>query len=134
MKRITLFILLFAMFSCSKTKVDLIVHNANIYTVDNQFSKAQAFAVQDGKFVAVGSDRDILRHYNAVKTLDAQGQSIYPGFIDGHCHFVGYGETKVRYADLNGCQSFDEVLARLAKHNENNDSEWLLGRGWDQNL
>ena len=134
MKRITLFILLFAMFSCSKTKVDLIVHNANIYTVDNQFSKAQAFAIQDGKFVAVGSDRDILRHYDAVKTLDAQGQSIYPGFIDGHCHFVGYGETKVRYADLNGCQSFEEVLERLAKHDENNDSEWLLGRGWDQNL
>ena len=125
-------ILLFS--SCSKTKVDLIVYNANVYTVDNQFSKAQAFAVKDGKFVAIGSDRKILSHYNASKTLDAQGQSIYPGFIDGHCHFVGYGETKVRYADLNGCKSFEEVLERLAKHNENNDSEWLLGRGWDQNL
>lgn len=134
MKKITYFILLLTMFSCSKTKVDLVVYNANVYTVDNQFSKAQAFAIQDGKFVAVGSDRDILRRYDAVKTLDAQGQNIYPGFIDGHCHFVGYGETKVRYADLNGCQSFEEVLERLEKHNENNDSEWLLGRGWDQNL
>lgn len=122
------------MFSCEKTKVDLIVHNANVYTVDNQFSKVEAFAVKDGKFVAIGSDRNILRHYYATQTLDAQGQSIYPGFIDGHCHFVGYGETKVRYADLNGCKSFEEVLERLEKHNENNDSEWLLGRGWDQNL
>ena len=122
------------MFSCEKTKVDLIVHNSNVYTVDNQFSKAEAFAVKDGKFVAIGSDRNILRHYYATQTLDAQGQSIYPGFIDGHCHFVGYGETKVRYADLNGCKSFEEVLERLEKHNENNDSEWLLGRGWDQNL
>lgn len=122
------------MFSCEKTKVDLIVHNANVYTVDNQFSKAEAFAVKDGKFVAIGSDRNILRHYYATQTLDAQGQSIYPGFIDGHCHFVGYGETKVRYADLNGCKSFEEVLVRLEKHNESNDSEWLLGRGWDQNL
>lgn len=122
------------MFSCEKTKVDLIVHNANVYTVDNQFSKAEAFAVKDGKFVAIGSDRNILRHYYATQTLDAQGQSIYPGFIDGHCHFVGYGETKVRYADLNGCKSFEEVLERLEKHNESNDSEWLLGRGWDQNL
>ena len=134
MKRITLIILLLSMFSCSKTKVDLIVHNANIYTVDNQFSKAQAFAIQDGKFVAIGSNRKILSHYNATKTLDAQGQSIYPGFIDGHCHFVGYGETKVRFADLNGCKSFDEVLDRLVKHNEDNTSDWLLGRGWDQNL
>ena len=122
------------MFSCSKTKVDLIVHNANVYTVDNQFNKASAFAVDDGKFVAVGSDRKIFSHYYASKTLDAQGQSIYPGFIDGHCHFVGYGETKVRYADLNGCQSFAEVIARLEEHATNNASEWLLGRGWDQNL
>ena len=134
MRKLFYFVILIAMFSCNKTKVDLIVHNANVYTVDSQFSKATAFAVNDGKFVAIGSDRKVFSRYYASKTLDAQGQSIYPGFIDGHCHFVGYGETKVRYADLNGCQSFEEVLERLAKHNENNDSDWLLGRGWDQNL
>jgi len=134
MKRLFFFILVISMFSCSKSKVDLIVHNANVYTVDSQFSKATAFAVDDGKFVAVGSDRKIFSHYYASKTLDAQGQSVYPGFIDGHCHFVGYGETKVRFADLNGCKSFEEVLERLEKHNESNASEWLLGRGWDQNI
>lgn len=134
MRRLLFFVLLISLVSCSKTKVDLIVHNANVYTVDSQFSKATAFAVDDGKFVAIGSDRRIFRSYNASKTLDAQGQSVYPGFIDGHCHFVGYGETKVRYADLNGCQSFEEVLDRLERHNDNNASEWLLGRGWDQNL
>ena len=134
MKRLFFFILVISMFSCSKSKVDLIVHNANVYTVDSQFNKATAFAVDDGKFVAVGSDRKIFSHYYASKTLDAQGQSVYPGFIDGHCHFVGYGETKVRFADLNGCKSFEEVLERLEKHNEGNVSEWLLGRGWDQNI
>lgn len=134
MRRLLFFALLISLVSCSKTKVDLIVHNANVYTVDSQFSKATAFAVDDGKFVAVGSDRKIFGRYNASKTLDAQGQTVYPGFIDGHCHFVGYGETKVRYADLNGCQSFEEVLDRLERHNDNNASEWLLGRGWDQNL
>ena len=134
MKRITLILLVLSMFSCSKTKVDLIIHNANVYTVDNQFSKAQAFAIQDGKFVEIGSDKKILNHYDATMTLDAEGQSIYPGFIDGHCHFVGYGETKIRYADLNDCTSFDEMLERLATHDKNNASEWLLGRGWDQNL
>ena len=134
MRKLLYILILLTLYSCEKVKVDLIVHNANIYTVDNQFNKAEAFAVKDGKFVAIGSDRNILRQYYATQTLDAQGQSIYPGFIDGHCHFVGYGETKVRYADLNGCKSFDEVLERLDKHNQNNDSEWLLGRGWDQNL
>ena len=134
MRKLFYFVILIAMFSCSKTKVDLIVHNANVYTVDSQFSKATAFAVDNGRFEAIGSDRKVFSRYYASKTLDAQGQSIFPGFIDGHCHFVGYGETKARYADLNGCQSFEEVLERLEKHATNNASEWLLGRGWDQNL
>ena len=134
MKNILVILLAFSMISCSKSKVDLIVYNANIYTVDNQFSKASAFAIKDGRFAAVGSDRKILNHYNATQNLNALGQSIYPGFIDGHCHFVGYAETKARYADLNGSKSFEEVLERLEKHNANNNSEWLLGRGWDQNL
>ena len=134
MRKLLYILILLTLYSCEKVKVDLIVHNANVYTVDNQFNQAEAFAVKDGKFMAIGSNRNILRQYYATQTLDAQGQSIYPGFIDGHCHFVGYGETKVRYADLNGCKSFNEVLKRLEKHNKSNTSEWLLGRGWDQNL
>ncbi len=121
--------------SCNtKTPVDLIVHNANIYTVDNAFSKAQAFAVKDGKFVAVGNDKQIMSLYTAKETIDAQGDAVYPGFMDGHCHFTGYGENLVRWADLKGCRSFDEVIERLKTHDSHYPSDWLLGRGWDQNL
>lgn len=128
-------IILILMTSCSpKTPVDLIVHNANIYTIDNDFSKAQAFAVKDGKFVAVGDEEQILRQYTAEETIDAQGDAVYPGFMDGHCHFTGYGENLVRWADLKGCRSFDEVIERLKVHDNLYPSEWLLGRGWDQNL
>ena len=123
------------MTSCTqKTSVDLIVHNANIYTIDNDFSKAQAFAVKDGKFVAVGDEATIMRQYTAMETIDAQGDAVYPGFMDGHCHFTGYGENLVRWADLKGCRSFDEVIERLKTHDNLYPSEWLLGRGWDQNL
>ncbi len=122
------------MISCGKTKVDMIVFSGHVYTVDNQFSMAEAFAIKDGKFVAVGSNRQINRRYHATKILDVAGRSIYPGLIDGHCHFVGYSETKARYADLTGCTSFEEVMDRLEKHNAGNNSDWLLGRGWDQNL
>lgn len=123
------------MTSCNqKTPVDLIVHNANIYTVDNDFSKAQAFAVKDGKFVAIGDEKQIMQQYTAVETIDAQGDAVYPGFMDGHCHFTGYGENLVRWADLKGCRSFDEVIERLKTHDSLYPSEWLLGRGWDQNL
>ena len=121
--------------SCNnQTPVDLIVHNAKVYTVDDHFSTAQAFAVKDGKFVAVGDDETILSHYIAKEAIDAQGDAVYPGFMDGHCHFTGYGENLVRWADLKGCRSFDEVIERLKVHDSLYPAEWLLGRGWDQNL
>ena len=123
------------MTSCTtKTPVDLIVHNANVYTVDNDFSKTQAFAVKDGKFVAVGDEETIMNQYIATDVIDAQGDAVYPGFMDGHCHFTGYGENLVRWANLKGCLSFDEVIERLKTHDSLYPSEWLLGRGWDQNL
>jgi hypothetical protein len=126
---------LLIMSSCSnKTPVDLIVHNAKIYTVDADFSMAQAFAVKDGKFVAVGNENDIMSQYTAPEVIDVQGKPVYPGFMDGHCHFVGYGEQLVRWCDLKGCLSFDEVIERLQEHDRLHPAEWLLGRGWDQNL
>ena len=64
--------ILIFMTSCNqKTPVDLIVHNANIYTVDDNFSKAQAFAVKDGKFIAVGDEETIMRQYAAKETINA---------------------------------------------------------------
>ena len=123
------------MTSCNqKTPVDLIVHNANVYTVDDDFSKAQAFAVKDGKFVAVGDEATIMGQYSAKETIDAQGDAVYPGFMDGHCHFTGYGENLIRWADLKGSRSYDEIIERLKVHDSLYPSEWLLGRGWDQNL
>ena len=126
---------LLSVISCNqKTQVDLIVHNANIYTVDAEFSMAEAFAVKDGKFVAVGNENDIMSHYAAAEVVDAQGRAVYPGFMDGHSHFTGYGENLVRWADLKGCRSYDEVIERLKVHDSRYPAEWLLGRGWDQNL
>ena len=123
------------MTSCNqKTPVELIVHNAKVYTVDDDFSIAQAFALKDGKFVAVGDEETIMSQYVAKETIDAEGGAVYPGFMDVHCHFTGYGENLFRWADLKGCRSFDEVIERLKVHDSLYPAEWLLGRGWDQNL
>ena len=128
-------LILSLMNSCNHpTPVDLIVHNAMVYTVDDNFTMAQAFAVKEGKFVAIGDDETIMSQYEAKETIDAEGNAVYPGFMDGHCHFTGYGENLVRWADLKGCRSFDEVIERLKEHNRLYPAEWLLGRGWDQNL
>ncbi len=116
----------------TKTSVDLIVTNAKIYTVDNNFSLAESFAVKDGKFVSVGSIDQILSKYRAKEVLDADGKYIYPGFIDAHCHFYGYCMSLLQ-ANLRGTNSFDEILNVLQEHDKKYNAEWILGRGWDQN-
>jgi hypothetical protein len=69
---------------------DLVVHNARVYTVDDARPKAQAFAVKNSRFVAVGSNDDIKALIGkATQTYDAQGMTITPGFIDCHNHAPG---------------------------------------------
>jgi predicted amidohydrolase YtcJ len=72
---------------------DLIVVNGNVYTVDDGQSRAQAFAVKHGRFVAVGSNSDI-RNLATRNTavVDAEGMTVTPGFIDAHCHPSGVNE------------------------------------------
>lgn len=118
----------------SKMKVDLIVTNAKVYTMDEAFSMAESFAVLDGKFLAIGSNQDISSKYIADQVIDCQGKLVYPGFIDAHCHFFGYGLDLIQYADLTGSTCQDEILMRIQEHQKQTGGAWVLGRGWDQNL
>ncbi len=115
-----------------KENVDMVIINANVYTVDNEFSKAEAFAVHDGKFVAVGSNEEIRDVYTSKQLFDADGRTITPGLIDAHCHFYGLGLTQ-QIVDLVGTKSFEEVLERVKSFHEENPAEFIRGRGWDQN-
>ncbi|MCT4580667.1 MAG: amidohydrolase [Flavobacteriales bacterium] len=120
--------------SClTKTKVDLIIHNATIYVVDEEHTIHEAMAVKAGKIVAVGKENQILNKYSATEKIDVQNQYVYPGFIDAHCHFLGYGLT-LQQVNLIGCQSFEEVVERCINFEKTNQSEWLTGRGWDNTL
>ena len=126
-------ILILFLYSCTqKQKADLIVRNAVVYTVDSAFSTAQSFAVKEGKFIAVGTDDEIQNNYTAAETLDAGGKAVYPGFIDSHCHFYGYGKG-LTSVNLVGTKSFEEVIQRVVEYAKTNKSEWIIGRGWDQN-
>ncbi|MCB2222437.1 MAG: amidohydrolase [Bacteroidetes bacterium] len=128
-----LFIALMAACQSPKETVDLIVHHATVYTVDDAFSTHQAFAVKDGKFVAVGTNEAILGNFESDQVINADGKFIYPGFNDAHCHFYGFGTNLIKRADLVGTQSFEEVVDRLKDHYASYPSQWLEGRGWDQN-
>ena len=125
----TLLILAITIFfqSCTKT-VDLIVHNGNIYTVDENFSKASAFAVENGKFIDVGSE-DILSKYKSENIINLNGSTVLPGLIDAHCHFYGLGLNQ-SVIDLTGTKSFEEIIDKISKDDK---KSVIRGRGWDQN-
>ena len=132
-KVVILLVAIIINFSCSKQeKADLIVINANIYTVNDNFTKADAFAVKNGKFIAVGTAVEIQKKYVALETVDANGKTIVPGLIDAHCHFYGLGLQQQR-VDLTGTKSYDEVLERLVTFQKEKQVSYITGRGWDQN-
>ncbi|HLS96687.1 MAG TPA: amidohydrolase [Sphingobacterium sp.] len=124
------------LFLCCTTnkEVDLIVYNANIYTVDSSFSRAQAFAIKNGIFIDIGSSEEIMQKYTAKEHIDAQGRAIYPGLYDAHAHFFMLAEL-LEQVDLGGAQSIAEVVERLKAYQKAYpDKKWLVGGGWDQNL
>ena len=127
-------LVLLALASCGKAPVqaDLIVYNARVYTVDSAFSRAEAFAVKDGRFLEAGTSEAILGKYAAPRQVDAAGQTIVPGLIDAHCHFYGLGLNQ-GVVNLVGTRSFAEVLEKVRAFYEQHPSDYLYGRGWDQN-
>ena len=133
-RAIALFICLILLASChSKQQADLILHNGKVYTVDTAFTVAEAFAVKDGRILAVGTNKDILEHYAAANVINAEGKAVYPGFIDAHAHFVGYGRALFEVA-LYDCKDWNDAIARVqAFAQQHPDEKWIMGRGWDQN-
>ena len=128
-KKILLFLIL-VFTSCSE-QVDLIVYNAEIYTVDNNNNKATSFAVKDGKFIYVGDD-SVTSNYSSSNIINAEGLPVYPGFIDSHAHFYNLGFFNDQ-VNLKETKSFQEVLKRVIEYNNSNKKDFIIGRGWDQN-
>ncbi len=130
---ILIIISIFSFKTNSKKNADTIVYNGIVYTVDKKFSSAQAFVVTDGKIIEVGTTDAILKNYSAKEMIDAKGRAVYPGFIDAHAHFVGYGQSLFQ-VDLYRSSSWEEVVEKVKKFAAEHPNEiWIRGRGWDQN-
>lgn len=97
----------------SGIEADLIVVNAVVHTSDPTRPTAQAFAVKDGRFLAVGSNADIRNVASArTRVIDAAGMFVAPGFIDCHCHPSGVNELFGVNANV---RTLAELKANLAK-------------------
>lgn len=126
--------LLLVLTSCFKGKsVDLIVHNANIHTMNEKGDVMEAMAIKDGKIVEVGPERQILNKYSAEEEIDAAGKDVYPGFTDCHGHILSYAKQMLS-TDLVGSKSLEEMMIRVEKYQQKFNRKIIIGRGWDQSL
>jgi len=126
---ILLFIIIFSL-ACEK-KVDLIVHNAKVYTSDDNYNDITSFVVDEGRFIEVGGE-ELIEKYKSVSVVNARGLPIFPGFIDSHCHLLSLG-LKQFEVDLKGTRSFEEIIIKLKNYSSNKKLSVLRGAGWDQN-
>lgn len=123
-----------ALGSCNhSTSPQLIVHNANVLTVNAETPTAQAFAIRDGKFIYVGNDTTILALAGAgTEVIDAQGQTIVPGFNDAHLHALAIPTGAV---DLSDASTLDELVAMLAHRGQTTQpNAWIIGYGYDDTV
>ena len=114
------------------TAPDYIIHNARIVTVDGQFSIAEAAAVKDGRFQAVGNARSILATAGpATRRIDLGGKTVLPGFNDTHVHVTSGKNLEVQ-VDLTRIRSIVDIQSTIAARAKTaKPGEWIIGtRGW----
>ena len=115
---------------------DLVILGGDIHTVDPDRPRASALAVRGTRIVAVG-DKDDVQGFIGDKTelIELKGASVTPGLTDAHCHLYSLGAQLAGGIDLRGLRSAKDVADKVAAAAADKPAgEWLLGRGWDQNL
>lgn len=112
---------------------DLILVNGQFFTADPACPNATALAISADTILAVGDDATIRAlATTATQVIDLQGNFAMPGFIEGHGHFLGLGES-LQNLNLLNTKSWDEIVALVApKVQQAAPGAWIEGRGWHQ--
>ena len=111
---------------------DVIVINADVRTSDKSNGRASAFAVKDSKFIAVGNTEGILSMAgDSTKIIDANGNTVVPGFIDSHTHLSSGAKivTGINLSEIREKAVWLEMIKERVKTMQ--QGEWLLGGRWD---
>ena len=116
----------------AQAPADLVLTNGKVITLDSP-AEAQAVAARGGRIVAIGSNEAVRPHVGAgTRVIDAGGQLVIPGFIEGHGHFSGVGQAQL---DLNlmKAKSWDDIVAMVEQAVRTaRPGQWIYGRGWHQ--
>ena len=134
MKKFSTFVLIALVHFPSFSQTTLF-KNINGYSLNNSGTLIQFSAIQftDDKIDKLFTTKDKLPQTN-IQVIDGQGKTLLPGLIDSHGHVLSYGESLMQ-VNLNGVLSEQSAIQRAIDfHKSNQDSQWLLGRGWKQVL
>lgn len=112
---------------------DLVLRGGKIVTVDDTQPYAQALAARGDRIVAVGSNQQIQPLIgDRTQVIELQGKLAVPGFIEGHGHFVGLGQSMMTL-DLTRAESWDDIVNQVLQAAQTTPrGEWIVGRGWHQ--
>ena len=116
-------------------KVNLVLKNASVYTVDKERSWAQAIAIAEDRIIFVGSDADVEAYIGPeTSVVDLDGKMVLPGFVDAHAH-PSHAMDLVSNISLYGLNSLDEYQSAIAGFVElHPDREFFRGSGWADTL
>jgi predicted amidohydrolase YtcJ len=119
--------------AAAQSAADLVLTGANVITMDAAKPRAEAIAARGGRIVAVGTAAEIHPHIGPqTRVLELAGRTVIPGFIEGHGHFTGLGESK-QILDLTKAESWDAIVAMVREAaRATPPGDWVLGRGWHQ--
>ena len=112
---------------------DLVLLNGKIVTMDADLPEARALAARDGRIVAIGSDADMEALIgSATRVIDLDGMLAVPGLIEGHGHYMRFGQT-LEQLDLSRVRTWDEIVAMVEEAVEGaQPGAWIEGYGWHQ--
>ncbi|MBX7142639.1 MAG: amidohydrolase [Chitinophagales bacterium] len=116
--------------------IEKIFYNGNILTQDISKPAASAFAISQGKIVAVGRDEEILSLQTTQSQVsDLKLQTVLPGFNDAHIHLWKVGNLMTYLLDLRGVRSIGEMQQKLLDYaRKNPELDWIQARGFNEAL
>ena len=114
---------------------DIVVINAKVWTGNPAQPYAESFAIRNGIFIAVGSNRDIQSLIGKIThVIDAMRMFITPGFTDSHLHLIE-GGFRLNSVQLRDASTPDLFVSRIADYAKSAKSgKWITGGDWDHNL
>src|SRR5665647_2785054 len=114
-----------------RKKIDTILYNGTIYTLQNEGHTVEAVGIDKGIIAFVGSNKEA-EYFDTENRIDLNGKTLFPGMGDSHLHMHAYcqNQTSVKLDDIKSINELISTMKEKAAHTEK--GKWIKGAGFDQ--